>query len=101
MERLIVGSQEVEPLAVRTLSEEEWERGLGWEGVWDPCVEDLLYFRLDGVVHVASFEMKTKLTDVVRQAFERGDMTIEYRGRRGPFLRSEDVENFSGRNART
>lgn len=101
MERLTVGKQEVEALGVRTLSEEEWERGLGWEGVWDPCVEDLLYFRLEGVVHVASFEMKTRLTDVVRQAFEAGDLTVEYRGRRGRFLRSEDVENFSGRHARS
>ena len=100
MEQLTVGNQAIVAIGVRTLTEEEWERGLGWEGVWDPCVEDLLYFRLGGVVHVASFEMQTKLTDVIRQAYQAGDLTIGYRGQHGRFLRSEDVESFIGRSAK-
>ena len=99
-ERLQIGTCEIDALAVRTLTDEEWERGLGWEGVWDPCVEDLLYFRIDGVVHVASFVMETKLTEVVRAAFVQGDLTVTYGGREGRFLRSEDVESFIGRSQR-
>ena len=41
--------------------------------------------------------METRLTDAVRAAVEAGDLTIGWEGRRGPFLRSEDVENFIGR----
>lgn len=99
MERVTVGNQELAALAVRTLTEAEWERGHGHAETWAASVEDLLYFRLDGTVHVASFEMKTKLTAAVKAAVEAGDLRIGYRGREGTFLRSEDVENFIGRAA--
>jgi hypothetical protein len=90
MPEIKIGERPLEARSVRAMSDTEWQSARAEAQEKDG---DTLYFQVGPTVYEAVFAPETSLTAALHRAIKEQKLTIEFDGRSGTFLKSEDVSD--------